>query len=124
MADNLIGAPFNMALSTLESIRKHIDAIAHISNVTADGKILSLGEVQYAKLRMVEQLLVLVSPLLKKEQNKKIRDALKEIKLEKGFSPLVEQNLNDLVILTQVEMQIEKYFMPPKSDPRVGWKQA
>jgi len=134
IADNLIGAPFNMALSTLESIRKLIDDISRISlGFSEGGGKIDEGVIQHVKYKMVKQLTIIAAPLLKPEQNKAIRKELDKINLEKmpnalkfieKFSPLVEHQLDDLNIFIQVELQKEKYFMPPKSDPRVGWKQA
>ena len=134
-----ISAPFNMAISTLQSVRNAIDLFASVSiGVDESGNLVKPALIQATQHKIAQSILVVASPLLEEIQNAKLKKEFEKIQLQTKrqgyrdkpsewvsvFSPLVEKQLNELVILVQMEMQDQKYFMPPKNDPRFGWGQG
>jgi len=119
-----VKAPFNMALSTLEALRKILSDIKQLAidpYLTDDIK-------QIMKIFLLKRFYVDSSPLLDKEivkgykeilnlQPKKIqilRDG-KLINQKKAiFSFELEITLDQYLIELQQELQKEKYYMPPK----------
>ncbi len=77
-------APFNMALNTLESIRKWLDQIAELSVGIIGGERIEPNELIVIKHRMVKQLIMLCTPLLEKEHLKEIEEFYDNIKIEHG----------------------------------------
>ena len=77
-------APFNMALNTLESIRKWIDKIAEISIGIVGGERIDSNEMIIIKQRMVKQLIMLSTPLLEEKQLEEIEEFFSGIKLKVG----------------------------------------
>ena len=139
-------APFNMALFTLEKIHNILKLIAYTSagltNEEARGKdFLYPGRAQHTKYRLVRQLFIQSIPLINHKKNPKYKEymgkRIKKIKLTvgnlinsqkqivgitPGYSQSVDDELDNIMIEIQQKLQEEGYFMPPKSDPRFGWK--
>ena len=130
------GAPFNMALDTLKRIG---DILRDIKAVSTNPE-LSLGVAQYSKYRLTRQLFVQATPLIKDDTEKtKLAEKLAKIKLKwvkninqitkrpinftPSYSDTVEEQLDALIVDIQGVLQKDKYFMPPKNDPRFGWSQ-
>ena len=126
-------APFNMALATLERVNNILREITEISVGEYGGNI----QCFYAKLKLVKQLFLASIPLI---DNKEEKDKLqKEIfKLNQMFGVKydarsqkrrltcykeIDTELDYVIIKIQEVLQKEKYFMPPKNDPRFSWKQ-
>ncbi len=119
-------APFNMALSTLESLRRVLDEIAIIEK----DPLLSDATKQNLKIRLTKRFYVNSSPLLKEDVVKKFKDILKIkapefILTEKGVATgntrtrydfELDIKLDQHLIDIQRELQKEKYLMPPKKD--------
>ena len=129
-------APFNMALNTLERLGKILEEIKQVSVTPSD--VLSGGDIQHIKFRLVKQFWIQSVPLMSKGQKEEIQKKFNEIKLNfvpkvinkhiadyvPSFSPKAEQELDEIIILVQEKLQDQKYFMPPKSDPKVAWRQS
>jgi len=129
-------APFNMAISTLMRIDK---ILIDIVNLGANPNI-PKNIKQSIKVSLVKELFSQSSALLPVEVVEKYRPVWESLepyerdigigssgivrKQEKKiiYSPELELKLDQFALLIQRELQKEKYFMPPKSDPRVGWK--
>lgn len=137
-------APFNMALFTLEKIHNLLKMIAMVSAGLEQetNQLLGQGKAQHIKCKLVKQLYIQCVPLLDPIKNKQWKvDMLKRIREIKpllgkridrfgkftgsfeSFSSNIEDELDDVVIEIQERLQEEKYFMPPKNDPRFSWKQ-
>lgn len=140
------GAPFNMALATLEKVNNILKQIANVSVLFISddqgSSELSPGKAQHMKYRLVKQLFIQSVPLFDtKKYEAFMHDILKDIrsiKLKYGnryqnnriigkfevFDQSVEDELDNITMDVQAELQKEGYFMPPKSDPRFSWKQS
>lgn len=77
-------APFNMALNTLESIRKWLDQIAELSVGIMGGERIDPNELIVIKHRMVKQLIMLCTPLLEERQLEEIEEFFSDIKITRG----------------------------------------
>ena len=123
-------APFNMAIATLYSLR---DILTKITTIYGD-PLLPDEVKQKLKLDMLKRFYIDASPLLKEKVVKKFIDILSlepvYVKLMNNSSgnmvksknkrliydiPL-EIKLDTYLIELQMELQKEKYYMPPKSD--------
>jgi len=119
-------APFNMALNTLESIRKWIDRIAEISLGIVHGERIDPNEMIVFKHRMVKQLIMLSAPLLEKEFLEEIEDYFVGIKLKVGrikttegwnnnvpvYSQEIDYELDYLTQGVELALQESGHFMP------------
>lgn len=143
MGDNSTGqgAPFNMAISTLQ----RLDRILEDIKITSAGYIpMGIGEtgqkIETAigldmKIRLIKQFFMQSIPLLKEKQRIELAKHLKEIPNNerwelrgsghsakkvwaKYYSNQLEGMWDNFLCLIQIELQKENYFMPPKNDPR------
>lgn len=114
-------AAFNMALSTLEKLQKILIEI----------KQFSIEGLQHSKFKAALQFHMQSSPLVSKKEGvgkmKKLKDRLREIKLERikivrhgdliGYEPRYSQKIDyeidDILEEIQILLQEEGYFMPP-----------
>ncbi len=127
-----IGAPFNMAVASLMRIHDILKLITKYS-MSSFNTSLPPGPIQHMKYRLVRQLYVQSVPLMKKESKKPIKDTLNSIKLSREVTPSknvtelydhkVEMELDDCICEIEEALQVQGYFMPPKSDPRHSWKE-
>lgn len=133
--DERTGAPFNMAISTLLSLREILDRISKVYS----NSDLSIEEKQMIIINLTKELFNLATPLLKQEfveenQNKIAELKPKEVQVVKKYGgnssgksivydPTLDKELFLLRIKIQRELQKDGYFMPPKEDPRYGWRQ-
>jgi len=121
-----VKAPFNMAISTLESLRSLLDEITKI-----EGHPLLLdAEKQNLKIKLVKRFYCNSSPLLTEEIVSKYKAILEinppEYTMTKNRVPTnsktlrfdfaLDIKLEQFLIDIQRELQKEKYFMPPKRD--------
>lgn len=131
-----LSAPFNMAISTLMRIDEILKSITKVSS----DPFMPTNVKQSMKVNLVKQLFNQSSPLLKEEVVKVYEKQIQDLKPYEAdlvigrsgivkkkekrllFSPELERELDKLCLEIQRELQKEKYFMPPKSDPRFGWK--
>jgi len=141
--DDRSSAPFNMALATLEKIQGILKSIVIASSGHLDegDKVVTPGDSQLMKYRLVNQLYVQSTPLFDPEKTKEWKPEMKErirnINLDIGkrylnkkvvgrfvvYSQEIEIELDDITIEIQEKLQAEGYFMPPKNDARFSWKQ-
>ena len=119
-------APFNMALNTLESIRKWIDKIAELSIGIMGGERIDPNELIVIKHRMVKQLIMLSTPLLEKDFLEEIEAFFSEIKLDKGkvhfnkgwkhntpiYTAKIDYDLDECVQGIEKALQESGHFMP------------
>jgi len=119
-------APFNMALNTLESIRKWIDKIAELSIGIMGGERIDPNELIVIKHRMVKQLIMLSTPLLEKDFLEEIEEFFSEIKLDKGkvhfnkgwkhntpiYTTKIDYDLDECVQGIEKALQESGHFMP------------
>jgi hypothetical protein len=126
--ENQESAPFNMALATLQRVDNILQKI-----MMAD-PYLSI----FLKIKLTKQLYLASVPLItnketKEELLKKVNDLNKLISTNysnvKKKNIQVYQSNSELVIENVIEdieeaLQADKYFMPPKSDPKFGWKES
>lgn len=137
-------APFNFAISTLMRIDTLITKIREISLlIAAEQDPIKKGKLLHMKYTLVEQLEIESTPLLPQKSKSKIRQAFKEIKLilVKNYAPTtdgsrrfmgmtelydfnIDNKLNDVNRLNQDLLQAEGYFMPPKQDPSMAFRQG
>ena len=119
-------APFNMALYTLESIRKWIDKIAEVSVGVVMGEKINPNELIIIKQRMVKQLIMLSTPLLDEKQLAQIEEFFGKIKLKIGrvhdgsrwlnnipvYTTSVDYELDECVMGIEKALQESGHFMP------------
>ena len=119
-------APFNMALYTLESIRKWIDKIAEVSVGVVMGEKINPNDLIVIKQRMVKQLIMLSTPLLDERQLEQIEIFFKEIKLHIDkvwtgtkwlknipvYTTSVDYELDECVQGIEKALQESGHFMP------------
>jgi len=119
-------APFNMAIATLMSLRQTLDSIRNI-----EGRIdFPAEERQRIKIELVKRFYVDSSPLLSGKVIEKYTEILKlrpmrynlvDSKTGRGrigirYSFELNEQLDKYLQQIQVELQKEKYYMPPKDD--------
>ena len=119
--------PFDMAKETLKSIRKWIDKIAELSVGIYGGERIEPHELITLKHKMVRQLIVLSSPLLK-DNLKEIETFFSKIILTSGdvrrgdtwvrdiplYSTDADYSLDECV--QGIEKALAKYFVPSFSE--------
>lgn len=119
-------APFNMAISTLESLRYLLDEISK----TDRSPLLSEAGKQNLKIKSVKRFYTNSSPLLDEDTVKKFKQILeikspKHIMLKNGiatgeetlrFDFELDVQLDQYLIDIQRELQSKGYFMPPRKD--------
>ena len=120
-------APFNMALSTLESLRA---ILYDIKQIYKDPFIPDEMK-QKLKINLVKRFYVDSSPLLPQEVVDKYKEILNIVpvmilmvnpwgngsQLKRiTYDEEMEQRLDDYLIKLQIELQKEKYYMPPRSN--------
>ena len=119
-------APFNMALYTLESIRKWIDRIAEVSVGVIGGEKIDPNELIVIKYRMVKQLIMLSTPLLSEKELAEIEEYFSEIKLHISdvwsgskwiknipvYTTEVDYDLDECVQGIEKALQDSGHFMP------------
>jgi len=119
-------APFNMALYTLESIRKWIDRIAEVSVGVIGGEKIDPNELIVIKYRMVKQLIMLSTPLLSEKELAEIEEYFAEIKLHISdvwsgskwiknvpvYTTEVDYDLDECVQGIEKALQDSGHFMP------------
>jgi len=115
--------PFDMAKETLKSIRSWIDRITEISLGIYGGERIESSEMMVIKDKMVRQLIVLSSPLLK-EHRKEIEDFFSTIKMKQGDAKIKGEWFRNILIYSTdvdyaldkciqgIEKALEKYFVP------------
>lgn len=118
-------APFNMAISTLEAIRKILSHIEQIDLLNLDD-----ATKQKLKINILKRFYVDSSPLLSDAIVEKYKHILELQPLQvpiidKGrltgqkkiiYSHEIEIIINTFLIQLQMELQREKYYMPPKKN--------
>lgn len=129
---------FNIAVSYLMSINEILKDIKNISLRTSKNSpdVLSTGRGQKLKLKLVRNLFVQASALIKENEiTKKIWEDIKSIKIKLedtnkndynknhshadwkiAFVQSTEDKLDELIISIQKELQKSKYFMPLKDE--------
>jgi len=128
MADNveIRQAPFNMALNTLESIRKWIDKIAELSIGVMGGERIDPNEIIIIKHRMVKQLIMLSTPLLEPAFLEEIEEFFSDIKLDIGkirrgqgwnhnvpiYTTKIDYELDECIQGVEKALQESGHFMP------------
>ena len=135
--DDRDAAPFNMALDTLEKISNMLKTIANLSSELNDGKS------QHLQLKWLKNLhqhcIPLYTDRTPEEWINSIHKILREINkdLKYGnfikderivgkyevYDPLIEEQLDEVLISILEKLKKERYFMPPRSDARQGWKE-
>ena len=127
-------APFNMALATLERVNDILKQIS-ISSVT----ILDLNNRNYVKYKLLKELYQTSVPLidnkdtkdnLRKKINKMPSDHFKKRvnQVTKSWKLIcktdTEDTIDELVEEIQEALQLSRYFMPSKHDPKFGWRES
>lgn len=123
--DQNTAAPFNMAISTLESIREILREIKQVG-------MFQTGESQKLKIELTKQLLLQSVPLLDPETVALIKEkvlSLKPIEADEVnkftgrfirrkiiFDWDMDRKLNDFSLEIQQKLQKKNYFMPPRKD--------
>jgi len=129
-------APFNMALATLERLN---EILIEIKRVYADPTI-PLGQKQTIIINLTKMFYLQACPLLPEKFKDKNTDKVLNIqpvtanfynntsvgkkfyKIDAVFNVELEIKLHKILLNTEEALQSEGYFMPPKNDPRFGWK--
>lgn len=125
-----IGAPFNMAVASLMRIHDILKDITKYS-MSSFNTNMPPGPIQHMKYRLVRQLYVQSVPLMKNDDKGPLVKELDSIQLKREVTPTgvvtelydheVEKKLDQLICKIEEALQVQGYFMPPKSDPRFGW---
>lgn len=119
--------PFDMAKETLKSIRSWIDKLTELSVGVYGGQVVDPNEMIILKHKMVRQLIVLASPLLR-EHRSEIEDFFSKIDISYGdirsgtkwtrntpvYSKEVDYQLDECV--QGIEEALDKYFTPSFSE--------
>lgn len=120
-------APFNMALATLEALRR---ILSHIEQVYAD-PLLPDELKQKIKINLLKRFYVDSSPLLRNEIVEKYKEVLsivpKQIEIISNgkivpnktkliYDDKLEEKLDTFLVNIQRELQKENYFMPPRKN--------
>lgn len=124
-------APFNMALATLERVNDILRDISQISDSGLDP--VTSNWVRYKKLKDLFQASIPLIPdkKTKEELRMEINGLIKLFgssynvvnrKRVASCKMDTEDILNYTIDKVQESLQVEKYFMPSKSDPKFGWK--
>ena len=126
------GAVFNMAISTLQSVRELLNDYARLSTMIED----PINNT-YRKYKMAKQIYLLAVPLINDDAAKKEITAELDrlgkcfINVSSGMGGTrfgcyqnTDEEVDSVVCKIQETMQREKYFMPSKSDPKFGWKEG
>jgi len=130
-----IGAPFNMALNTLERIGEILREIKRVSIDSALNKDFA----QTIKINLVKQLYIQSTPLLPSKDVEDLKTILdlkpnavrvvknkgyglneRTNKLKDKFDPELDLLLDNYTIEIQLKLQAVGYFMPPKNDPSLA----
>jgi len=128
-----------MALDTLKRIGEILREIKDISGESGMPPEIK----QSRKLNLTKQLFFQAVPLLPEDFTEANKERILHLEEKKAsiyskrsgntsqfksvtmiYDLELEMELDKISIEIQQSLQKEKYFMPPKSDPRVGWKQA
>ncbi len=129
--DDRTGAPFNMALATLEGLHKTLMDIKILAAFSAK----LTPTIIATKKNLVIQFYIQARTLMPEEKKQDGLDLINKIPtLTSNAHPTskkvvytnlddVNQYLDGVMMLISDILQKEGYFMPPKKDPRVGWKQ-
>jgi hypothetical protein len=132
-------APFNIYMDTLKRLGEILRELRDTSSaieITQDIK-------QQRKIALVKQFFLNAVPLLKDEIVFVYRDRVLGLKESTSrvanvgyggetkimgntliYDPKLEIELDQILLELQSVLQKEKYFMPPKHDPRFGWGQG
>ena len=107
--------PFDMAKETLKSIRKWIDKITELSVGIISGERIDPNEMIVLKHKMVQQLIVLSSPLLGEHREEiedfffKIKISIGDIRTSAGWNRNIEKYSKEVdSLLNECVMGIEK----------------
>jgi hypothetical protein len=121
--DTVVEVPFDMSKETLKSIRNWIDKITQLSVGMFGGVLIEPNEMIILKHKMVRQLIVLTTPLLK-DDLEKIENIYLNIKLSKGNVRSKDGLNKDVIIYTtdadyeldsciqDIQESLRKYFIP------------
>ena len=126
MPEDIKQAPFNMALYTLESIRKWIDKIAELSVGVMAGVKINNNELIVLKHKMVKQLIMLSTPLLEPKFLEEIEEFFSTIKITRGkiyrnntwehnipiYTLAIDYELDECVQGIEKALQESGHFMP------------
>jgi hypothetical protein len=131
-----LSAPFNMAIDTLMRLGRILDKVT----LVGIDPMLTQNLKQQTKVYLVKQFFVQASPLLNPDVVVKYTPTfnslrpnermiattrsgiIKKKEVKSLFDWDLEEKLDKFLLDIQTELQNEKYFMPPKNDPRFGWK--
>lgn len=115
--------PFDMSKETLKSIRLWIDKMTQLSVGVISGQKIDYNEMIILKQKMVQQLIVLSSPLLG-EDLEEIEDFFSKIKIKVGDVRIGTGWNRNVLIYTKdvdykfdecvqgIEKSLKKYFIP------------
>jgi len=126
-------APFNMAIASLErvnSLLKEFKNLA-VNGISVDGiqYQMNSAEIQLIKINLTRQLFIAAAPLLPEKARIDLRVNIKKLKpfLRQSpqssmwipeFKPDKDSEIDEGILQIVLALQKEKYFMPPKDDPR------
>ena len=130
-------APFNAALNTLERITNLINLLGMYKLKAVEGDM-TQGTAMHARWEALKQLFIQACPLLKDENEAKIKtmlDSVKKLPIKalqnSGGAVIKHQQQYDADIDKQIDMiemtienflQAEGFFMPPKRDIGTSWQ--
>jgi len=126
-------APFNMAIASLErvnSLLKEFKNLA-VNGISVDGiqYQMNSAEIQLIKINLTRQLFIAAAPLLPEKARNDLGVNIKKLKpfLRQSpqssmwipeFKPDKDSEIDEGILQIVLALQKEKYFMPPKDDPR------
>jgi len=134
------GAPFNMAIATLQRLS---ELLQEIKTISSDPEY-PLEIRQSRKITLVKQFFIQATPLLPKEIIKECEKEILDLKpkiikrvqqdgwlsssaqtyYEAIFDFNLDRILDEILIKIQSNLQKEKYFMPSKTDPKFSWRES
>ena len=128
-----VGAVFNMAIATLMRVNEILEQITQASIMPADYN--TKCEIKY---NLVRQLYSSSIPLITRSEDKAdLKNKMLELdKLFKvsynqiqkvsaiQWNRTADHQLDEFVYAVQEILQKDKYFMPPKDDPKHSWREG
>lgn len=126
-------APFNMAIASLERVNGLLKEFKNLAvNGISVDKVqyqMNSAEIQLVKINLTRQLFIAASPLLPDTSRNSLKKEIDKIKPflrqspQSGlwipeFLPKKDSEIDEGILQIVLALQKEKYFMPPKDDPR------
>ena len=125
-------APFNMALATLERVNDILKKITEVSVEEPNPYVLIMKKCKLTKQLFLASVPLILDEAVKKSLLAKVNALTTSYSMEHNkirnktnytVGKDAEKEIDVVIQKIEESLQKDKYFMPPKSDPRFAWKQ-